>query len=411
MRLVPPILALAFLLPLALAGCADNDTPTTDDPRVGRTPNPWTSDMLPDPVTGVEFVKNADSDRTTGIFLHDDYAYLSGSSGLRIYDVVDPVGSFLVAGDVAGTEGTRDVDIMEHPNGRIYAVMAHGGAKISITDVTDATAPEHVLDVTNIGAAHNIAVVPGAPIIYNSRSISQHVPSPGFFGQIDIVDLTDLTAPAVTTFHMPAVILAAGGVPKPLTATTCHDITFLNTEEKTWAYCAGVTETQIWDISTPLEPVVLQVVQTPLNQIHHGAWGARGGDILIIGDEFAGALAGTTCTDPAPNPYAALWFWDVSDLATPLPLGFYSISYNSATAQDAELCTTHFGSLVEDRDLFVIGWYTAGVAFVDFSDAMNPKEVGRYHSDGAQSVWDARYYKGYVYTGDTQRGMDLLRVV
>lgn len=401
------------MVPLGLSGCAEDGPDAPGPDPTDREPNPWTADMLPDPVTGVEFVKNADSDRTAGLFLHDDYAYLSGSAGLRIYDVADPVGSVLVASEIAGTEGTRDVDIMEHPNGHVYAVMAHGGAKISITDVTDRSSPVHVLDITDIGSAHNIAVVPGAPIIYNSRSIDAGVNDPTGLklGKIDIIDLTDLDNPQTTVFGFPAVVVTAGGIPKVSTASTCHDITFLTTDDKQWAFCAGVTETQIWDIADPLEPVILQIVQTPLNQIHHGAWAARGGDVLIIGDEFAGAAAGTTCTDPAPNPYAALWFWDISDLATPTPLGFYSISYNSATAQDPSLCTTHFGTLVEDRDLFVIGWYTAGVAIVDFSDAMNPREVGRYHSDGSQSVWEARYYKGYIYTGDQARGMDLLRVV
>lgn len=405
------LLALAMVL-TAVAGCLDDDAGV--DP-VDREPvvDDWEPAMLPDPITGLEFVKNAESTGAAGIYTHENKLYLSGGAGLRILDITDPQGSFLLAENVEGTQGSRDVDIMEHPNGRLYAVLAHGGPRISITDVTDPTSPEHILDITSIGSAHNIAVVPGEPIIYNSRSLDAGINDPAGLevGKIDVIDLTDIANPEITIFGFPAVVITEGGVPKVSTAGTCHDITFLQTDDKDWAFCAGVTETQIWDITDALEPTIIQIIQTPLNQIHHGAWGARDGDILIIGDEFAGAAGGTTCTDPVENPYAALWFWDISDLATPTPLGYYAISYNSATATDPSLCTTHFGTLVEDRDLFVIGWYTAGVGIVDFSDPTDPTEIAHYEPDGATNTWEARYYKGHVYTGDTARGTDILKLI
>ena len=247
--------------------------------------------------------------------------------------------------------------------------------------------------------------------MYNSRSISTHVPQPGSTGEIEVIDFADPAAPVTSVFRFPAVALTAAGVPKPVLATTCHDITFTVTEEKQWAYCAGVTETHVWDIADPYNPEIIQVILNPLNNIHHGAWGARDGDILIIGDEFAGALGGPVCTDPIPNPYAALWFWDISDIAVPVPLGYYQIGYNSLLEADPSLCTTHFGNLVEDADLFILGWYTAGVTLIDFSDPTAPVEVAHFRPEGSMNVWDARYYEGHVYTGDTARGMDVLKLV
>ena len=87
------------------------------------------------------------------------------------------------------------------------------------------------------------------------------------------------------------------------------------------------------------------------------------------------------------------------------------MDYNSLEEGDTSLCTTHFGTLVEDRDLMVMGWYTAGVVLIDFSDSLLPTQVDHYRPAGDMNVWEARYYKGHVYTGDTQRGMDILEIV
>lgn len=398
------LLAAGLLLLAGLAGCVDdsdgpnNGTATTAAPGSG-------AHGLPETVAGMEFVTNADANSTQGIWVEDGIAYLSGGPGLRILDVSTPSEPRLLAEAVETTTGSRDVDLLHHPDGRTYAVLAKDGGGIAVIDVTDPDDPRPVSQVDIF--AHNIAVVPGSTLVYSSRSTSVHVPDPGTTGQVDIVDLAEPAEPAVSVFQFPAAAMAQGA-PKPVTATTCHDITF--EPEKDWALCAGISETHVWDITDPAAPEIIQVVTWPGNQIHHAAWSARGGELLIIGDEFGGAIAGPACSE-APNPYAALWFVDISDLATPVPLGYYQVSYDSAAEDNTALCTTHFGTLVEDRDLFVIGWYTAGTALVDFSDPSAPVEVAHYRPDGAVNTWEARYHDGHVYTGDTQRGMDVLRLV
>lgn len=412
-------LLVGLMLSLAFAGCVDDAgdgdgngdggdgadpdyTEMVDDSHVNGGPRGF----LPDPVTGMEYVTTAVEGNARGIWVNDDLAYVSGTPGLRIVDVSDPAEPVILAQDVLDTDGggSRDIDFLDHPNGRHYAVMSRGG--VVLVDVTDPTDP-FVVSEAEV-ASHNMAVVPGTTIVYNSRSISTHTPTPGTTGQVDIVDFADPENPEVTVFAFPAVIQTPMGIPKAVGATTCHDITFSITEDHQWAYCAGVTETHIWDINDPAAPEIIQVIDWPGNQIHHGAWGARDGDILIIGDEFAGAAAGV-CT-VAQDPYAALWFFDVSDIETPIPLGYHRVDYTSIDAP-TELCTTHFGTLVEDRDMFVLGWYTGGVTLIDFSDPAAPVEVDSYRPDGAFSVWDARYYKGHVYTGDSARGVDVLRII
>lgn len=399
---------LAALLVASLAGCLSDDSPDGPDGGTG-SPGGSARDVvpydLPESITGMEHLGVGNDVGTSGLWVEDGLAYLSGGAGLRIVDVADPANPILLAADVEDSS-SRDVDLLHHPNGRLYAVLARGGAGVGLVDVTDPEDPQKVANVD--ASAHNIAVVPNSTLVYNSRSISTHVPEPGTTGQIDIIDFADPQNPTTTVWAFPAVAMTVGGVPKPVAATTCHDITF--DAERDRAFCPGITETHVWDVSDPANPTIAQVVAWPGNQIHHGAWGVSDGSILIIGDEFAGAAAGPVCST-VDNPYAALWFFDISDLMTPLPLGYFQVEYDSAMNQNTALCTTHFGTPIEDRDLFVMGWYTAGTVLIDYSDPLMPTQVAHFRPDGDVNTWEARYWNGHVFTGDTARGMDVLRLV
>ncbi len=397
---------LALLLVVAMAGCLESGT-TDDGPDNGGDDQPM--QPLPDTLTGMNFVTNANADSTAGIWLHDNKAYLSGPSGLRVIDITDPAVPRTLATEVEDTS-SRDVDILVHPNGNTYAVLARGGAGTAVVDVTDSTAPMVVAQIAV--SAHNTAVVPNTTLVYNSRSISTHVPGAGETGQIDIIDLADPANPVVTVFAFPAVITDPNGAPRTVQSTTCHDLTF--NEERQLAYCAGVTDTTIWDISSPAEPEIIQVIDWPGTNIHHGVWDARGGDLLILGGEFAGVAAPSPpCSATFRDPTSALWFFDISDLGTPTPVGYFQVQWEQLASGDGgavpRYCSTHFGTVIEDRDQLVMGWYAAGTVLVDFTDPANAEQVAHYWSEGT-NTWEARYYKGHIYTGDTALGMDILRL-
>ncbi len=394
------LLALA-LVATPLAGClGDSEIQPIEAPD----PTPF---ELPEVVSGMEFALRAVDSSAAGIWLHENRAYLSGPSGLRILDVTDPVNPVMLAEDIPET-ASRDVDIMEHPNGRLYAVLSAGG--VALVDVTNPAEAE-IVSEASVGS-HNMAVVPNSTVVYNSRSISAHVPGAGETGQIDIVDFADPVNPVVTVFAFPAVILDPSGVPRTVQSMTCHDITF--NAELARAYCAGVTDTTIWDISDPLQPEIIQVIDWPGTNIHHAVWDAHGGDLLILGDEFAGVAAPSPpCSATVSDPTSALWFFDISDLATPTPVGYFQVEWEqleSDTGETPHYCSTHFGTLVEDRDLLVMGWYSAGTVLIDFSDPANAKQVAHYRGNGA-NTWESRYYNGHIFTGDTGRGMDILKLI
>ena len=408
-------LAVATFVALAMAGCIDEEpTTTTDDQPVEPQPE-MNLTALPDTITGFQYVGLGHEIGVSGLWLHDNKAYLSGSPGLRIIDISDPANPVTLSNETGDVAGTRDVDILEHPDGRTYALLAHGGARISLVDVSDPSFPVLVTTVEHIGSAHNLAVVPNTTIVYNSISINTNLgPAAGqvgAVGKIDIIDFADAENPVVKEFWFPAVVQTPMGVPKVVASTTCHDITFH--EGRQLGYCAGVTDTQIWDISDPWNPVIIQVIDWPLVNIHHAVWATQDGNMLILGDEIAGVAA------PVPGcghdmPTSALWFIDVTNIEVPTPVGYYQVSHSavgaSAEAGFPQYCSTHFGTLIEDRPLLTMGHYTAGTSLVDFSDPANPREVDLYTAPGT-NTWEARYYNGHVYTGDTGRGMEILRIV
>lgn len=408
---VPALVLL--LLAGAFAGCL-SDAGEDHGPAAPEGPRMPEDTQGPDTITGFEWVAQPNTNGTTGIWVADGLAYLSGGVGLRILDVRDPERAVLLAEEVANTTGTRDVQAFLHPNGRHYAVMAKGGiGAVTLVDVEDPRSP-FVVSEADLPGSHTIMVIPGTAVVYNSRSISTHVPGAGETGQIDLIDFTDPENPVVHLYPFPAVAMTLGGVPRPVVSTTCHEMTA--NAELARAYCAGVTDTMVWDVSDPLAPVILQVIDYPLVNIHHSVYDARNGTLLIIGDEFAGVLAPTPmCSDTVPYPTSAVWFFDISDLATPLPLGYFQVDHDAiaATAESGspQYCSTHLGDVLHGRDLLALGWYTAGTVLIDFSDPANPVAVDHWRADGPTSTWEARFWDGHVFTGDTQRGMDILRLV
>jgi hypothetical protein len=74
------------------------------------------------------------------------------------------------------------------------------------------------------------------------------------------------------------------------------------------------------------------------------------------------------------------------------------------------ICTAHNFSVVPGRDVLVSSWYSAGAMAVDFSDPAAPGEIAHYVVESGTSTWDAKYRKGFVFVGDTTRGLDVYKI-
>ncbi len=384
---------------------------------------------VPEVITGIEHVATAEGVTAgAGIAVFGHYAIVSGSGPGAIVDIADPLNPVKVADlDIS----VRDADIIAYPDGRLVAVMASNGP-IHVFDITDPTAPIQ-LPSLEVGS-HNAVVVPGTPIVYNANSrggASNGIAGPEAtlgmgVGVTEIIDLTDPENPVYLEDF-------ANGY-------GCHDITtYIDpVEQKYRAYCAGIEMTQIWDISDPRAPTVIANVP-----VHHGVAGAPSGSvflamfshlamvnsdasILIVGDETFGGIgpgcSGTADTGVASSsgPLGNLWFYDISDETNPVLQGWISPnqSYIADNPPEGEpgagtvfslSCTAHFGRLIEDRDVLAIGFYRAGVLLIDFSNPAAPEIAAQYNT-GA-NVWDTWFWQGYLFTGDLNKGLEVLKLV
>jgi hypothetical protein len=404
----------------------DFDYPTVTNPPQGEDiPEHWEpipERQLPtDPADVTHEAGIGDPVPGTGIALFGSLAIVPNRDGQsKIFDISEPTSPELLA--TFDTPG-RDVDTIAYPDGRLVAVFATDQGVDPVWNITDPTNPKRITKLEPTDGSHNVAVVPGTPIMYNGNSGGGGTPTASASPDQGegITEIYDLSDPDNIT-HVEDWQNGYG----------CHDISFRVTEETQRAYCAGIEYTQIWDISDPKNPEV--IVSIP---VHHGNAGAPSGSVsfarfahlaiaspdgetLVVGDETGGGLApacdayanagGQTVSGPVGN----LYFYDISDEEDPQLQGFMSPSQHYPTNPPDNrvggfptACTSHFGRMIpsEEGQHLAMSWYGAGVTLIDFTDPANPVIESQWNQDA--ETWDVWYYNGYLFTGDQLRGMDV----
>ena len=374
---------------------------------------------VPASIAGMEHAAAAGDfvEAGAGIALFGSLAVVPGfGAPTAILDISDPAAPALLA-EIEGSH--RGAAIIAYPDARLVTVLATS-REVEVWDITDPAKPEQLPTLEPERGSHKVGVVPGTPIVYNANSDGAGSDRMTPNGVIEIFDLSDPTAPVlVQNFE---------------NGYGCHHIYFWVSEEKQRALCAGIEMTQIFDIADPRAPVIVSEIPVhhgnpalpstavvPATFSHFSILNAAG-NILIVGDETGGGVA-MACGAEAmgkSTPTGALWFYDVSDEANPRLLTWISPSAPVSTPDPAAGpfgllfsggCTAHHGRLVpneEGRDLLAMGYYAAGVVLVDFTDPEAPFIVDQWN-DGT-NTWEAWYYNGWLFTGDLNRGLDVLKL-
>lgn len=459
----PKSVLLASLIAASLfAGCSSNSGDDGDNGGLrsgkdGFSTAPSFADVLPANPTRLEAVarlNGADGapwPSGSGNFVLGDYVFGSALGyGFFISDVSDPTHPVLVYNASipdSETPFSRKAEVIAHPDGRRTLVLATQGSGMHFWDVTDPANPIWA-SVLEFERNHYVAVVPGTELVFNN-------PSGGTPGSNALIDAHDPYNP---------IILGDYG------SHGCHGTTFQGKPGDALfrAYCAGIQRTEVWDMTgldvaahdfgialltfvdiadnpvsgTPVfnPPIPTNpsgVTQTPVRSLHHFATANDDGSILIIGDEHRGGGNPGACfayneQTGQSTPFGALWFFDISNLADPQMLSWISPAtvppvtptvpaspnadpsvINQALAaaySSVPNCTAHFGQVIPGQDKIVIGWYSAGVLLIDFADPASPRILDQYQPEGI-NTWSARYSNGYVFTGDMNRGMEVLKLV
>ena len=397
--------------------------PTLTAPASGAVPAWWApieSAELPSPIAGLAHLTSVEGITAgAGISLFGSLAIVPGYGDASwIVDITDPEAPVVLSEFEPAAGPHRGSAVIAYPDGRLVAVFATG-AGFETWDITDPTAPQELAQVEPTQGGHKLGVVPGTPYVYNAASRgggATGLTPQSAMGVTEIYDLTDPAAPRhVQDFE---------------NGFSCHHIFFWNSAEKQRAICAGIQFAQIWDTADPENPVVVTNVPMPHGDPRLPSLRARGpmpfahfsilnqdGTVLIVGDELGGGSQPPGCTvaltqKPGPDitaPTGALWFYDVSDESSPSLLGWWSPGHHLDPMNAFASCTAHHGRIVPDpegRDLLAMSFYGAGVVLLDFSDPRMAEALDQIY-DGS-NTWETWYYNGYLFTGDLNRGMDVL---
>jgi len=382
--------------------------------RVGVAP-------APQPLTGegenMRLVANVPmtGDRTapaaSDIELAGDYAYVgSYGEGMVIVDISDPTKP-VRAGVFACPGGQNDVQLS--PDAR-YAVMAidtkkndcHPGQEGSVVlDVSDKTKPREIAFIPIAVGAHNNTL--DWPFLYIDNY-------PTSYHKLEVFSLADPAAPR-----------KLGQLDFGADSDGVHDSYVDHRPDgRTLLYAASIGNTDVIDVSDPAKPKLDLRFADPRVTISHQAEPNFNRTKLLVTDEFVGGTEVPVCGQVG-NVRLPVQLPLVGDLTDIGALHIYALNADGSVrgnGVDGWLgslnlplalnptggCTIHVFWQAPDEDRLVTAWYGRGTQAFDFSDAANPVRLGSFLPTGGD-VWSAKPHKGYIFTGDIVRGMDVLQ--
>jgi hypothetical protein len=189
----------------------------------------------------------------------------------------------------------------------------------------------------------------------------------------------------------------------------CHDLTFHFVGKEKLAFCAGLGEVQIWDVSDPLAPVTLGRTVPP-TQFAHSIAITHDGKYMVVGDE---AIAGNDCVG---GPTGSIWIYDITNRALPVLTGHFGPQRGPQPAGSPDVdrngwCSAHLFNFVPGTYTLVASWYAGGMNVIDLTDPAAPQEIAHYMGvDEITNYWSAYWYDGRIYANDRVRGLEVFEV-
>jgi hypothetical protein len=361
-------------------------------------------------MTHVALSQNFDTVNTDLAFW-GDLVFAGDFGGFRIIDASDPSDP-VVLSDVRCNGPQNDVAVWD--NLLIMSIdrpqvsdecsedtppRTVGWEGLRIFDVSDPTDPFLLTAVATDCGSHTHTLIPDLDnnriLAYVSSSFSAAFEGPTPFG-------TTCESPhdKISVVEVPLDDPASASVvatPALTGASACHDIGVFTALNLAAAACRP--QAQIWDISDPLNPVLLRGTENPAVPGWHSGAFTYDGEIAIFSHEGPR----TSCEDPLDD-VGRIWFYRVSDLEL---LGSFKIP----RPQPGRICTSHNYNLVPvfNRYILVSSWYEGGTSVVDFTNPRNPREIAFYAPrenpfdpsiPGSTEAWSSYWYNGLIYSND-----------
>ena len=389
-----------------------------------------------------DFASNNGSD----IELAGDHAYVGAySQGMVIVNIAscdDPKQPAKCKPSVQGvyncSGGQFDIQLSPDAN---TAIVAHESAStrkachpgeegVAIVDISDKSNPREVAfisdrkedagDVTD--GAHNVTL--DWPNLY----VDQYTQT---YPQTEVFSLAPQAAAPDATPSNPRRIgridFTANGTSGPHDSYPVH-----RGDGKNLLYAASIQKSDVINIDDPTKPRVVQTIVDPQLGISHGAEPNFDRSLLIVTDEYGGGTGVGACggqsgdaTGATPlvpgqagsQGVGAVHFYRLEQASGLVgangtaKAGIFNIDVqpNEPAQVQAEAgCTSHVFWQAPDQNRMTIAWYGRGTRVVDFSNPAQPKQIGSFIPAGGDT-WSAKPHRGFIFTGDIVRGMDVLR--
>ncbi len=417
----------AFALGAVPASAHDPDDGGDHPPTGGGGP-----DLHSENMTLEQSLPKVGNATQSDLAFQGDYAYAGAFDGFRVIDISDPANAQQVSffpcnggqGDVS-VRGDLLFSSVDSPqsspacNSTNVANAAVPGAweGVRIFDITDPANPSHITSVATDCGSHTHTLVPrgqGTVFVYVS-SYALTTPSTGpnceqFHGKISVIhvpmddpaDARVISEPAVNVADFDDARLEFTA-PVLQDTNGCHDISVITPLRLAAAAC--LSEGQIWDISNPVAPRLLERLTTPQVRAWHSAAFTWDGQRVAFGDEWGGGVL-PRCREGDSSESGAVWMYDVG---SGNELGSYKLP-----RAETGVCTMHNFNFVPgiDRDILVSSAYTAGTTVADLTDPAAPAEIAFYRPGDpiAANAWSSYWHNGFVYTNDINRGVDIFSV-
>jgi hypothetical protein len=312
--------------------------------------------------SNMEHIAHIPVPTATGIETQGNFLYVGLlDEGMKIYDISTPtqpveVGSYL------GPGYQNDVAV----SGKI-ALLA--------TDPPDAAPGFDVIDISD--PSNPTKIVEYRDRRAHAITLEGNLAFPSGNRFMDIIDLSNPTKPTkVGTFEA---------------ADTIHDVKILG--QRAYLAIGRGQGVQVVDISDITQPIGISILTDPATEYSHETIPNADGSLIVMSDESYETSA----------PGGELTFIDSSNVHDLRILSKFTID---VTGYPPGVYSVHNFQIDEDK--IIASWYSGGTRVIDISDPSNPVEVGHFVPTGALT-WESLTHRGYIYTGDTTRGIDVLK--
>ena len=346
------------------------------------------------------------------IELAGDYAYLTGPDGLHIADISNPLAPKQVSTICPGGFG----DVGLNAEATIAILAADGNAGECAQDHPEgSTGGVVVVDVSNKSAPVFKSFIPAAQGAHTATIDNDLVIVNQYDPQYQKAEIWSIANPVE---------------PKKIGEWTVDGTAFHDSyvdrrpDGKVYLYGASISASDVIDFTDPTKPVSLQRIYDPEVGIQHQLEPNHKRDVLLLTDEYGGGAAGPVCGKSpsadatymapvigAPQDVGAIHFYKAAADGTFSTSGVDKVGTFNIPVQENEGgggCTSHVFWQAPDQNRFSIAWYQKGTRLVDFTDPAKPVELGWFIPADA-NTWSAKPHRGYIFTSDLSRGMDVLK--